>query len=249
MGAAAAAAQHGIGKSKLRHASSSPELANVQQQGQSLSGAAAPKHAKSKLGAAASAAGDLHGADASSGSPKEQAGGQGSPASPEPKHGCSASWTSLLTQKLHSKSGKKHQQQALAAADTHEQQQHGMLAATADQQQLSGDGVHALGPGKLQLQPPPPQQQQCSMSPVTSSCGDSISELIHAGNCQELCVGRQGQGQAVGHMEDDLAVLAGQPLMKVAEEDSRGALGEFQGLASPQVAQLEWPCGCLYCPL
>jgi hypothetical protein len=63
------------------------------------------------------------------------------------------------------------------------------------------------------------------MSPVASSCGDSISELIHAGNCQELCVGRQGHGQAAGHMEDDLAMLTGQPLMKVAEEDSRGALG------------------------
>jgi hypothetical protein len=230
---AAAAAQHGIGKSKLRHASSSPELANIQQQGHLSGGAAGPQHARSKLGGAASTAGELNGLDESSGSQgvnKEQMGGQRSTVSPEPKHGCAASWTSMLTQKLHNKSSKKHQQQAVAAVDAQEQQeQHGALAAIADQQQqqqLSADGAHASGPGKLQLQPQPPQQQQYAMSPVASSSGDSISELVHAGNCQELCVGQQGRGQvADGLMDDDLAMLTGQPLGKVAEEESRGALG------------------------
>lgn len=37
-----------------------------------------------------------------------------------------------------------------------------------------------------------------------------MSEVIHAGNCQQLCVGQAGrQGAAAGSMEDDLVLLSG----------------------------------------
>lgn len=197
---AGAAAQHtGIGPSKLRHASSSPELAGMQQ-GQPASSS---KPARSKLGGSASfppTAGGATGGGVDLG----QGGGQpvqGSAVSPEPKQGCAASLASLLTHKLsHVKSsssssgGGQHQLSQL-----HLEQQHA--------EQALQSAATATEPTRQQQQ----QEQQRSCSPV-STCGDSTSELVHAGNCQELCVGRQGQrvqAEALT-LEDELAALTGQ---------------------------------------
>lgn len=233
VGAAAtgAAAQHtGIGPSKLRHASSSPELAGMQQ-GQPASSS---KPARSKLGGSASfpaTAGALTGGGVDLG----QGGGQpmqGSLASPEPKQGCAASLASLLTHKLgHVKSGSsssnggKHQRSQL-----HLEQQHGEHALQS---------ATATEPTRQQQQ----QEQQRPCSPIaSSSCGDSTSELVHAGNCQELCVGRQGQRvQAEAPtLEDELAALTGQQAATQgpARQDGSGgrvALGGWplEALASP----------------
>lgn len=211
---ATSAAGHSIGKSKLQHASSSPELCSMQQQQPQQGSPTGAKHAKSKLGVAS--------ASCSAGSCDRQKGnssslrsslelggavGQGTQAEaePEPK-GCANAFTHLLSHKLHSLSSKKHQQPqqtSVAGALTHQQQQQqsgpagSPKAASCVQQQVAA-GATAAGPSPR--------------NSLGSSCGgDSISELIHAGNCHELCVGQQADIRAAAmHIEDELAVLSGQ---------------------------------------
>ena len=216
MGGGAAAAQHGLGKSKLRHVSSSPELCNVQQQ-EAPSHLGAHKHAKSKLGATAT--------NSSSSNQQQEQQTPPRPASapsPEP-HSCAGSWTSMLSQKLRSKSSKKHQpppqQDTQDGIQQQQQQQHGEC----------GDSAAAPGTvgvdGKAQAH----EQQLQPLSPASASsscCVDSTSELISAGNCQGLCVGRQGTEQRVGHLAEELAVLTGQP---VGDVEGAGIRGEGPG--------------------
>jgi hypothetical protein len=210
-----AAAQHGLGKSKLRHVSSSPELCNMQQQ-EAPSHLGAHKPAKSKLGATAT--------NSSSNQQQQEEATLPRPASapsPEP-HSCAGSWTSMLSQKLRSKSSKKHQPPPQQDPQDGVQQQ--------QQEQQHVEPAAAPGTGGVDGKAQAHEQQLQPLSPASASsscCVDSTSELISAGNCQGLCVGRQGTEQRVGHLAEELAVLTGQP---VGDVEAAGIRGEGPGV-------------------
>jgi len=242
---ATSAAGPGIGKSKLRHVSSSPELCSMQQQQPQQGSPTGAKHAKSKLGVASAScsAGSCDRPKGNSSSLRSslelgRADGQGTQpeADPEPK-GCANAFTHMLSHKLHSLSSKKHQQlhqTVMPGALTHQQQQQpqqlGSPKAASGVQQQVAAGATAAGPSPR--------------NSLGSSCGgDSISELIHAGNCHELCVGQQADVRAAAmHIEDELAVLSGQQQPGQLQhqqpqpqlESSRDGPGKLQQPKRPQ---------------